>query len=98
MAEEQTHSFLYEINPDTATPDIKVEGLDWFAIFNPKVKRSLGITLAHTLVHDSIVSCVRFSIGGKYLATGSNRSAQIYDAVTGTKIWCAHSRLPRAFM
>ena len=36
---------------------------------------------------DSVVCCVRFSSDGKYLATGCNRTAQIYDTKTGTKTW-----------
>ena len=31
--------------------------------------------------------CVRFSADGKFLATGCNRSAQIYDTKTGAKTW-----------
>ena len=33
----------------------------------------------------SVVCCVRFSADGKYLATGCNRTAQIYDTKTGAK-------------
>lgn len=63
----------------------KVES-DWFAIFNPQVPRVLDVDLVHTLQHESVVCCVRFSHDGKYVATGCNRSAQIFDVVTGQKI------------
>lgn len=43
-------------------------------------------SLMHTLVHDSVVSCVRFSHDGSHLATGCNRTAQVYDASTGSKL------------
>ncbi|KAL4067061.1 WD40-repeat-containing domain protein [Scleroderma yunnanense] len=66
-------------------PDLKKEGSDWFAVFNPKVKRVLDVALVHTLMHESVVCCVRFSADGKYLATGCNRTAQIYDTKTGNK-------------
>ena len=36
---------------------------------------------------DSVVCCVRFSADGKFLATGCNRTAQIYDTKTGQKTW-----------
>src|ERR1700722_1457691 len=38
--------------------------------------------------HVSVVCCVRFSADGKFLATGCNRTAQIYDTKTGAKTWC----------
>lgn len=37
----------------------------------------------------SVVCCVRFSADGRYLATGCNRTAQIYDVKTGHKSWYA---------
>ena len=39
---------------------------------------------------NSVVCCVKFSADGKYLATGCNRAAQIFDAKTGAKTWCVH--------
>jgi len=35
----------------------------------------------------SVVCCVRFSADGRYLATGCNRTTQIYDVQTGAKVW-----------
>ena len=46
----------------------------------------LDVDLVHTLVHESVVCCVRFSADGKYVATGCNRSAQIYDVTSGEKV------------
>lgn len=59
---------------------------DWFAIFNPQIPRILDVELMHSLPHESVVCCVRFSHDGKYVATGCNRSAQIFDVVSGHKI------------
>ena len=59
---------------------------DWFVIFNQAVPRMLDVDLVHTLVHESVVCCVRFSADGKYVATGCNRSAQIYDVNSGEKV------------
>lgn len=75
-----------DLDPDEVPKELKKEGSDWLAIFNPKVKRALDVNLVHTLMHESVVCCVRFSPDGKYLATGCNRSAQIYDTKTGAKV------------
>ncbi|KAM5532684.1 hypothetical protein V8D89_013653 [Ganoderma adspersum] len=85
------------MDPMNVPPELKIEGPDWFAIFNPAPfgpegpggqsprQRNLDVHLMHTLLHESVVCCVRFSADGKYLATGSNRTAQIYDTKTGQK-------------
>ncbi|RKF57901.1 Transcriptional repressor rco-1 [Erysiphe neolycopersici] len=89
------HQPLYRVGVGNALADLELDRLpahqkkieqDWFAIFNPEVPRVLDVDLVHTLQHESVVCCVRFSFDGKYVATGCNRSAQIYDIVTGQKI------------
>jgi glucose repression regulatory protein TUP1 len=40
-----------ELNLQTAAPEFKKEGSDWFAVFNPKIRRTLDINLTHTLTH-----------------------------------------------
>lgn len=74
---------LADLDPDQMRPDQKREGNDWFAIFNPNVRRVLDVDLVHNLVHESVVCCVRFSRDGRYVATGCNRSAQIFDVGSG---------------
>ncbi|KIL58694.1 hypothetical protein M378DRAFT_63110, partial [Amanita muscaria Koide BX008] len=78
-------AFPDELDIHNVPPEYKREGTDWCAVFNPKVKRVLDVQLVHDLVHESVVCCVRFSSDGKYLATGCNRTAQIYDTKTGAK-------------
>lgn len=73
-------------DPETAPKDLKKEGSDWMTMFNPNVKRVLDVGLVHTLVHDSVVCCVRFSPDGKVLATGCNRNTTLYDTKTGARI------------
>lgn len=69
---------------------------DWIVGFNPSVAKTIAIDLKHTEEHSSVVCCVRFNHDGNYLATGCNRSAQIYDVETGVKVrydWFAHMRV-----
>jgi len=77
---------LAELDLERLPPHQKKVESDWFAIFNPQVPRVLDVDLLHTLPHESVVCCVRFSHDGQYVATGCNRSAQIFDVVTGQKV------------
>ncbi len=77
---------LADLDPDRMRPDQKREGPDWYAVFNPRVQRVLDVELVHNLPHESVVCCVRFSHDGKYVATGCNRSAQIFDVISGNQV------------
>jgi glucose repression regulatory protein TUP1 len=77
---------LAELDLERLAPHQKKVSDDWFAIFNPNITRVLDVDLLHTLPHESVVCCVRFSHDGKYVATGCNRSAQIFDVQTGQKV------------
>lgn len=77
---------LGDLEVDSVAPHNKKTGSDWYAIFNPQVQRVLDVDLVHSLAHESVVCCVRFSHDGKYVATGCNRSAQIFDVQTGEKV------------
>jgi glucose repression regulatory protein TUP1 len=65
---------------------VKREGNDWVVVYNPQVKTNVNINLFHNLEHQSVVCCVRFSNDGKYLATGCNKLAQIFNTETGAKV------------
>lgn len=84
-APENHGNALAEIDLEQLQPHHKKQSEDWFAIFNPQIPRVLDVELLHTLQHESVVCCVRFSHDGKFVATGCNRSAQIFDVVTGNK-------------
>lgn len=71
---------------DAVPAHLKKAKDDWWAIFNERVPRVLDVDLMHTLQHESVVCCVRFSADGKFVATGCNRSAQIFDVMTGEKV------------
>jgi general transcriptional corepressor TUP1 len=77
---------LGELDIERLPPNHKKMRDDWFVIFNQNVQRVLDVDLVHTLQHESVVCCVRFSADGKYVATGCNRSAQIFDVQTGEKL------------
>lgn len=62
------------------------KGEDWAAVFNPRFQPKLEIDLMHTLSHTSVVCCVRFSHDGRYIATGCNRIAQIFDVSSGQPV------------
>ena len=79
---------LADLDPNLLGPHQKREGDDWFAVFNPRVQRVLDVELLHTLTHESVVCCVRFSHDGRYVATGCNRSAQIFEVSTGRQVQC----------
>jgi len=66
--------------------DGKEKGTDWIVGYNPGVPTNLNIDLLHNLNHSSVVCYVKFSSDGKYMATGSNKSAQIYDIESGRKV------------
>jgi glucose repression regulatory protein TUP1 len=74
---------LADLDMEQLPPQLKREGADWYAVFNPNLRRTLDVELCHTLVHSSVVSCLRFSLDGRYVATGCNRVANIYDVETG---------------
>ena len=64
--------------------DLKTEGDDWFVLYNHSVPRSLDISLIYDFSHTSVVCCVRFSKDGMRLASGCNRTTQIFDLSTGS--------------
>eukprot|EP01125_Pyxidicula_operculata_P021142 TRINITY_DN8040_c0_g1_i1.p1 TRINITY_DN8040_c0_g1~~TRINITY_DN8040_c0_g1_i1.p1 ORF type:complete len:433 (+),score=82.04 TRINITY_DN8040_c0_g1_i1:80-1378(+) len=70
----------------TSPEPSETEGPDWAAGYNPGVPKKLDVKLDHDMEHDSVVCCVNFSADGKYLVTGCNHSAQIFDVKTGQKI------------
>jgi glucose repression regulatory protein TUP1 len=54
------------------------------ALLRPQTRMS--VDLLHSLDHSSVVCCVKFSSDGKFVATGCNKAAIIYDVHTGEKI------------
>jgi glucose repression regulatory protein TUP1 len=92
---------LSDLDPENVSRELKKEGPDWFAVWSSQSKKQLDVQLVHTLNHEtyvgddppgfgltrSVVCCVKFSNDGRFLATGCNRTAQIYDVKDGRKVW-----------
>lgn len=74
---------LGELDVEQLPPQWKHVADDWWCVFNPAIPRRIDVNLVHTLSHKSVVCCVRFSRDGRYVATGCNHSAMIYDVDSG---------------
>lgn len=48
-------AFPDDLDVHSVPPEYKREGTDWYAIFNPKVKRVLDVQLVHNLMHERYV-------------------------------------------
>ncbi|SAM04355.1 hypothetical protein [Absidia glauca] len=77
---------LIDMDPENVPANMKVEGPDWFALFNPKAQRYLKVDLVHSFDHGSVVCCVKFSADGRYLAAGCNQATYIYDTQTAARV------------
>ena len=51
---------LGEIDPYTLPPELKREGKDWLAVYNPGTERVLSVSLVHTLHHEGLVVPLSF--------------------------------------
>ncbi|ORZ24582.1 WD40-repeat-containing domain protein [Absidia repens] len=85
-AEISSGNGFSEMDPESIPANMKVEGQDWFALFNPKVQRYLKVDLLHTFDHGSVVCCVKFSADGRYLAAGCNQATYIYDTTNAARV------------
>ena len=72
-----------DVEVEALPPSFRQDTPDFHAYYNPKVERQLAVGLMHTIEHSSVVCCVRFSANGRYMASGSNKSTQLFDAATG---------------
>eukprot|EP01129_Flabellula_baltica_P004916 TRINITY_DN1745_c0_g1_i1.p1 TRINITY_DN1745_c0_g1~~TRINITY_DN1745_c0_g1_i1.p1 ORF type:complete len:435 (+),score=111.54 TRINITY_DN1745_c0_g1_i1:19-1323(+) len=78
--------------PQHNTPAMEVDDSDgdndsdWIVGYNPNYTKSLTIQLCSDLGHNGVVCSVNFSPDGRYLATGSNGSAQIFDSENGEEV------------
>jgi len=64
--------------------DSRMDGEDWFALYNPSEPRSLDVSLVFQVKHEDQVLYVRFSMNGLWLATGCGDGVHIFNVRTGT--------------
>ncbi|KAL9065694.1 MAG: hypothetical protein Q9157_007389 [Trypethelium eluteriae] len=74
---------LGNLQLDDVSEHYKTIGDDWHCIYNPRYLRELDVKPVHTFIHQSVVTCICFSWDGFFVATGSKRSTQIFNVVTG---------------
>ena len=96
-------AFPEDLDIHTIPPEYKMEGSDWYAVFNPKVKRVLDVQLVHNLMHERCV-CFKLSykkwkfdsITASCVALGSRRMAStLPQDVTGLRRSTIPRRAPR---
>lgn len=78
--------FLADLDVMKANPDFKKQTPEFYVLFNPALKRELDVDLMQSLDHSSVVCCVKFSKNGEFIATGCNKTTQVFDVKTGQLI------------
>lgn len=78
--------FLMDLEVNKANPDFKKQLQDYYILYNPAFKKNLDVELVHSLNHSSVVCCVRFSKSGEFIATGCNKTTQVFNVETGELI------------
>lgn len=78
--------FLADLDASKNNSEFKKQRPEYYVLYNPAFKRELDIDLIHSLDHFSVVCCVRFSKSGEYIATGSNKTTQVFNVKTGELI------------
>ncbi|KAH3900759.1 chromatin-silencing transcriptional regulator TUP1 SCDLUD_003764 [Saccharomycodes ludwigii] len=83
-----THSkpippFLLDLDSQLVPANLKKQTNDYYILYNPALPREIDVELHKSLNHSSVVCCVKFSNDGKYLATGCNKTTQVYDVLSG---------------
>lgn len=58
----------------------------WYAIVNQNLQCQVHVSLSSTIEHLGKIRCIKFSPDSEYVATGGDRSAQVYHLKSGKKI------------
>lgn len=75
--------FLSDLDINKANPDFRKQKPEYYVLYNPAFGRDLDVELVHSLDHSSVVCCVRFSKNGEFIATGCNKTTQVFNVATG---------------
>ncbi|KAG0658800.1 general transcription repressor [Monosporozyma unispora] len=78
--------YLLDLDPTNALEKWKKVTQDYYILYNPALPRNLDVDLHMSFDHSSVVCCVRFSNDGQFLATGCNRTTQVYNVASGELI------------
>ncbi|QLG73524.1 hypothetical protein HG535_0F00340 [Zygotorulaspora mrakii] len=78
--------FLLDLDSQTVPSHLKKQTNDYFVLYNPALPRELDVELHCSLDHTSVVCCVRFSNDGEFLATGCNKTTQVFKVSDGTLV------------
>lgn len=81
--EEEAGNNLAFLDIEQVPPNLKKVGQGYTVVYNKMVPPRIDVELVQSLEHQSVVCCVRFSADGRYLATGCNRCAQVFNVHTG---------------
>uniref|UniRef100_A0A8C5ZAC0 Uncharacterized protein n=1 Tax=Marmota marmota marmota TaxID=9994 RepID=A0A8C5ZAC0_MARMA len=70
--------FLLDLDSQSVPDALKKQTNDYYILYNPALPREIDVELHKSLDHTSVVCCVKFSNDGEYLATGCNKTTQVY--------------------
>ncbi|CAL9734193.1 general transcriptional corepressor Tup1p [Monosporozyma servazzii] len=78
--------FLLDLDYSQVPDNLKKRDNDYYVLYNPALSRNIEIDLQASLEHSSVVCCVNFSKDGQFLATGCNKTTQVYRVSDGSLV------------
>lgn len=78
--------FLLDLDSQTVPSHLKKQTNDYYILYNPALPREVDVELHCSLDHTSVVCCVRFSNDGEFLATGCNKTTQVFRVSDGALV------------
>ncbi|CCK69778.1 chromatin-silencing transcriptional regulator TUP1 KNAG_0D00250 [Huiozyma naganishii CBS 8797] len=75
--------FLLDLDYKQVPENLRKKTEEYDVLYNPALPRTLEVELHKSLEHTSVVCCVKFSNDGQYLATGCNKTTQVFRVSDG---------------